>query len=101
MREQTFLCLGAGEAATGISDLLVAAMRRRRARRNRGARQRCWLVDSKGLVVAERSEPRRTQEVPTRMCMRRSRDFIGAVKALKPTAIIGVSATPDTFNREP
>ena len=25
-REQTFLCLGAGEAATGISDLLVAAM---------------------------------------------------------------------------
>ena len=27
MSEQTFLCLGAGEAATGISDLLVAAMR--------------------------------------------------------------------------
>ncbi len=27
-------------------------------------------------------------------------DFIGAVKALKPTAIIGVSATPNTFTRE-
>ena len=98
MREQTFLCLGAGEAATGISDLLAAAMRADGLSESE-ARARCWLVDSKGLVVAERKElavhkkPYAHPHAPVA-------DFIGAVKALKPTAIIGVGATPNTFTRE-
>ena len=98
MREQTFLCLGAGEAATGISDLLVAAMRADGLTEAQ-ARGRCWLVDSKGLVVAERSglaehkKPYAHAHAPVA-------DFLGAVKALKPTAIIGVAATPNTFTRE-
>ncbi|HJW52487.1 MAG TPA: NAD-dependent malic enzyme [Burkholderiaceae bacterium] len=98
MSEQTFLCLGAGEAATGISDLLVAAMRAD-GLSEAEARRRCWLVDSKGLVVAERSglaehkKPYAHAHAPVA-------DFIGAVKALKPTAIIGVSATPNAFTRE-
>jgi malate dehydrogenase (oxaloacetate-decarboxylating)(NADP+) len=98
MSEQTFLCLGAGEAATGISDLLVAAMVDD-GLDPAGARGRCWMVDSKGLVVAGRGElaehkrayAHRHDPVP---------DFPGAVKALKPTAIIGVGATPGLFTRE-
>jgi malate dehydrogenase (oxaloacetate-decarboxylating)(NADP+) len=98
MREQTFLCLGAGEAATGISDLLVQAM----VDDGLGeaeARRRCWLVDSKGLVVASRPDlaghkkPYAHDHAPIR-------DFPGAVNALKPTAIIGVAATPNTFTEE-
>jgi malate dehydrogenase (oxaloacetate-decarboxylating)(NADP+) len=98
MSEQTFLCLGAGEAATGISDLLVAAMRADGLSEAQ-ARARCWLVDSKGLVVAERKElaehkkPYAHPHAPVS-------DFIGAVKAVKPTAIVGVSAMPNTFTRE-
>jgi malate dehydrogenase (oxaloacetate-decarboxylating)(NADP+) len=98
MNEQTFLCLGAGEAATGISDLLVAAMRADGLSETQ-ARGRCWLVDSRGLVVAERKDlaehkkPYAHPHAPVS-------DFIGAVKALKPTAIIGVGATPNTFTRE-
>jgi malate dehydrogenase (oxaloacetate-decarboxylating)(NADP+) len=98
MREQTFLCLGAGEAATGISDLLVAAMQAD-GLNEREARGRCWLVDSKGLVVAERKDlaehkkPYAHEHTPVG-------SFIGAVNALKPTAIIGVGATPNTFTRE-
>ena len=98
MAEQTFLCLGAGEAATGISDLLVAAMQADGLSEAQ-ARGRCWLVDSKGLVVASRPElaahkkPYAHEHAPVG-------DFIGAVKALKPTAIIGVSATPNTFTQE-
>ena len=90
MREQTFLCLGAGEAATGISDLLVAAMQAD-GLNEREARGRCWLVDSKGLVVAERKDlaehkkPYAHEHAPVG-------SFIGAVNALKPTAIIGVGA---------
>ena len=97
-REQTFLCLGAGEAATGISDLLVAAMQAD-GLSEQDARGRCWLVDSKGLVVAERRDlaehkkPYAHPHAPVG-------DFLGAVKALKPTAIIGVGATPNTFTRE-
>jgi malate dehydrogenase (oxaloacetate-decarboxylating)(NADP+) len=98
MSDQTFLCLGAGEAATGISDLLVAAMRADGLSES-AARARCWLVDSKGLVVAERKDlaehkkPYAHAHVPVG-------DFLGAVTALKPTAIIGVGATPNTFTRE-
>ena len=98
MSEQTFLCLGAGEAATGISDLLCAAMVDD-GLDAAAARRRCWMVDSKGLVVAARSglashkKPYAHEHAPVA-------DFLGAVKALKPTAIIGVGATPGMFTRE-
>ena len=98
MAEQVFLCLGAGEAATGISDLLVAAMVDD-GLDEATARTRCWMVDSKGLVVASRTglaehkKPYAHEHEPVG-------DFIGAVRALQPTAIIGVGATPGTFTRE-
>jgi malate dehydrogenase (oxaloacetate-decarboxylating)(NADP+) len=96
--EQTFLCLGAGEAATGISDLLVQAMRAE-GLTERQARRRCWLTDSKGLVVAGRTGltshklPYAHEHAPVS-------DFLSAVKALKPTAIIGVAATANAFTRD-
>jgi len=98
MTDQTFLCLGAGEAATGISDLLVSAMVDE-GMAEPDARRRCWMVDSKGLVVASRNglaEHKKAyahEHAPVT-------DFLGAVKALKPTAIIGVGATPGMFTRE-
>jgi len=98
MREQTFLCLGAGEAATGISDLLVAAMRADGLSEAQ-ARGRCWLVDSKGLVVADRKDLAEHKK-PYAHAHAPAPDFISAVRALKPTAIIGVGATPNTFTRE-
>jgi malate dehydrogenase (oxaloacetate-decarboxylating)(NADP+) len=98
MSEQTFLCLGAGEAATGISDLLVAAMRADGLSES-AARGRCWLVDSRGLVVAERKDLAEHKK-PYAHAHAPVGDFIGAVKALKPTAIVGVGATPNTFTRE-
>ncbi|MCU0765166.1 MAG: NAD-dependent malic enzyme, partial [Burkholderiaceae bacterium] len=98
LAEQTFMCLGAGEAATGISDLLVEAMVDE-GMAAADARRRCWLVDSKGLVVASRGDlavhkkPYAHEHAP-------AGTFIEAIRALKPTAIIGVSATPNTFTQE-
>ncbi len=98
LAEQTFLCLGAGEAATGISDLLVEAMVDD-GMESRAARQRCWLVDSKGLVVAGRSGLAEHKK-PYAHERAQVVGFVDAIKELKPTAIIGVSATPSTFTRE-
>jgi malate dehydrogenase (oxaloacetate-decarboxylating)(NADP+) len=98
MTEQKFLCLGAGEAATGISDLLVSAMVDD-GMAEAEARRRCWMVDSKGLVVASRSGLAEHKKAYAHEHAPVS-DFLGAVKALKPTAIIGVGATPGMFTRE-
>ncbi len=98
MREQTFMCLGAGEAATGISDLLVQAMVDD-GMAEAQARGRCWLVDSKGLVVAGRGDLAHHKK-PYAHAHAPVPDFLSAVKALEPTAIIGVSATPNTFTED-
>jgi len=98
MSEQTFLCLGAGEAATGISDLLVNAMIEDGIDAA-AARARCWMVDSKGLVVASRGELAEHKR-PYAHAHAPVSDFIGAVKSLRPTAIIGVGAVPGTFTEE-
>jgi malate dehydrogenase (oxaloacetate-decarboxylating)(NADP+) len=98
MSEQTFLCFGAGEAATGISDLLTAAMVQD-GLSEQAARGRCWMVDSKGLVVAGRGALAEHKK-PYAHAHEPIRDFTRAVEALAPTAIIGVGATPAVFTRE-
>jgi len=97
LREQTILCLGAGEAATGICDLVVSALEEE-GMSEAAARKRCWLFDSRSLVVASRTDlaPHKrpyAHEGP------RITDFLQAVEALKPTAIIGVAAVGGTFTQ--
>jgi malate dehydrogenase (oxaloacetate-decarboxylating)(NADP+) len=94
--QQTFLCLGAGEAATGICDLLVAAMVEDGLAAD-AARARCWMVDSKGLVVASRRDLAE-HKLPYAHDHAPVQDFVSAVRALRPTAIIGVGAVPGTFS---
>jgi malate dehydrogenase (oxaloacetate-decarboxylating)(NADP+) len=95
LADQTFLFMGAGEAATGIADLATAAMVAEGVKPD-VARARSWLFDSKGLVTAGRTElahhkkPYAHPHAPVT-------DFLQAIEQLKPTAIIGVAATAGTF----
>ena len=98
LTDQTLLFLGAGEAATGIADLVVSAMVAQGCSEVE-ARRRNWLVDSRGLVVkgradlAEHKLPYAHEHAPIV-------DFLTAIRTLKPTAIIGVAAVRGTFTGE-
>ena len=98
LQDQRLLFLGAGEAATGIADLVVAAMLAQGVNES-VARQCCWLVDSKGLVVKSRSDLA-AQKKPYAHEHAPVAEFPAAVRALKPTAIIGVAAVGGTFTKE-
>jgi len=95
---QRLLFLGAGEAATGICDLVVAAMIGE-GLPEAEARKRCWLVDSRGLVVKSRSDLGEHKR-PYAHEHPQAPDFLSALRAIKPTAIIGVAAVGKSFTRE-
>jgi malate dehydrogenase (oxaloacetate-decarboxylating)(NADP+) len=98
LRDQRVLFLGAGEAATGIADLIVSAMIAE-GLSEAEALQRNWLVDSRGLVVKGRGNLSghklryAHEQAPIG-------DFLTAIKTLKPTAIVGVAAVGGAFTPE-
>ncbi len=98
LSDQRILFFGAGEAATGIADLTATAMMAEGAS-EAAARSRISLVDSKGLVVAARTDLP-PQKRPYAHAHAAIADFPSAVRALKPTAIIGVAAVGGTFTKE-
>ena len=98
LAEQRLLFFGAGEAATGIADLVVSALVTQGVAEP-VARQCCWLVDSRGLVVKGRTDLA-AQKRPYAHDHAAIAEFPAAVRALRPTAIIGVAAVGGTFTRE-
>ena len=95
--KQKILFFGAGEAATGIAELTVSAMQEQGLTAAE-AEARCWMFNSKGLLVASRTDlqphqrPFAHEHAPVA-------DFLEAVKVLKPTAIVGVAGVGGTFTQ--
>ena len=98
LTDQTILFLGAGSAGTGIGELIVSAMAAEGLAREE-AYKRCWFVDSKGLVVKSR-ENLADHKLPFASEHEFQPDFLSALHALKPTAIVGVSGQPGVFDKE-
>ena len=97
LAKQRLLFLGAGEAGVGTADIFTAALVRDGMPEAR-AREHSWLYDSRGLVVAERTDlaphklPYAHQHAPVD-------SFIDAIEDLKPTAIIGLSGQRGLFTQ--
>ncbi|VDK32457.1 unnamed protein product [Taenia asiatica] len=99
--DNKFLFYGAGNAATGIANILVSAMKDEGASEAQ-AHSRIYMMDSKGLLVKSRpqgvAEPHKLPFV---------RDDFGPVDSLataitqiKPSVLIGAAAVPHAFTRE-
>lgn len=101
LAEHRFLFLGAGEAGTGIGELIATYMHLRTGCTMEQGRKACYFLDSKGLVCAERGpvaalqhhkRPFAHEGVP--YC----KDLLSAVRQLEPTALIGVSTIAKAFD---
>jgi malate dehydrogenase (oxaloacetate-decarboxylating)(NADP+) len=97
LHDHTFLFFGAGSAGIGIANLLCTAMEKEGLSRQE-ALARCWMVDSKGLVVSSR-----TDLTPSKLPF--AHDFTpcesleDAVRELRATVLIGTSTIPGSFTQ--
>ena len=95
LKDQKILFMGAGGAGIGIGELIVTAMMKEGLSEDE-ARRRCWFVDSKGLVVRQREHLNDVKRAFAHD-FEYIEDLASSVRALKPTAIIGVSGQPGKF----
>eukprot|EP00597_Dinobryon_sp_UTEXLB2267_P008115 CAMPEP_0170088140 /NCGR_PEP_ID=MMETSP0019_2-20121128/22464_1 /TAXON_ID=98059 /ORGANISM="Dinobryon sp., Strain UTEXLB2267" /LENGTH=515 /DNA_ID=CAMNT_0010306185 /DNA_START=167 /DNA_END=1714 /DNA_ORIENTATION=+ len=109
--QHTYLFYGAGEAGLGIAELLASAIQQQTKCTIEEARQRCWFVDSKGLLSSSRSDKLEAHKKPfahdvnsliqgAAVTAAAPPSLLESVKLLKPTALVGVSAQGGAFTEE-
>jgi malate dehydrogenase (oxaloacetate-decarboxylating)(NADP+) len=110
LKEQRVLFLGAGSAAIGLADLIVAGMGQQGLAPDI-ARQQIRMFDTKGLVVAGRPGLA-AHKLPYAHKLPPSKPFdhldlasecpqiVAAIEDFKPTVLIGVSTVGKLFSRE-
>jgi malate dehydrogenase (oxaloacetate-decarboxylating)(NADP+) len=97
LSQQVILFLGAGEAGTGIANLVVSALMEE-GLSEAEARRRCWFVDKEGLVTsseADLADYKRPYAHEHELLP----DFLSSVQAIKPTVIIGACGQPAMFTQ--
>ncbi|NP_001268030.1 malic enzyme [Vitis vinifera] len=100
LAEHTFLFLGAGEAGTGIAELIALEMSKQTQAPLEETRKKIWLVDSKGLIVSSRMDSLQHFKKPWAHEHEPIKNLVDAVKAIKPTVLIGSSGVGRTFTKE-
>ena len=98
LKDEKYLFLGAGSAAIGLANLLCTALVQQ-GMALKDAQSRVSMFDINGLL-----EPTRTDLVDFQKPYAHShpptKDFVEAIKSLKPTTIIGVSTVGGAFSQE-
>lgn len=96
-KDLRIMFLGAGSAATGIGDLMLAAFKEQGLSETE-ALKRLWFVDQKGLVVKSRDDLM-SHNIPYAHDYEQL-GFIEAIEAIKPHILIGATGSPGTFTKE-
>jgi malate dehydrogenase (oxaloacetate-decarboxylating)(NADP+) len=98
LKDEKYLFLGAGSAGIGLADLLCSALVQQ-GMTLKDAQARVHMFDINGLL-----EPSRTDLVDFQQPYAHphppTRDFVAAIKSVKPTTIIGVSTVGGAFTKQ-
>lgn len=100
--EQQIVILGAGSSAIGICDQIVAAMVQAGSTEHE-AKQKLWLVDSKGLVHDGRinlESSKKKYAHPAASIEAVGLSLLDVVKNIHPTILIGTSGQQGAFNED-
>ncbi len=97
LAEQRILFVGAGEAGLGIGATVDAAMQREGLSEAEAGR-RCLFIDSKGMVVASRSDLP-AHKRPFAQERTSTPDLLSSVEDFKPTVLIGACGQPGVFTQ--
>ncbi|WOG84064.1 hypothetical protein DCAR_0103244 [Daucus carota subsp. sativus] len=100
LADHTFLFLGAGEAGTGIAQLIALEISKKTGSPVEENRKKIWLVDSRGLIVSSRMDSLQHFKKPFAHEHEPVDNLLDAVKAIKPTVLIGTSGVGKTFTKE-
>ncbi|KAL9443634.1 hypothetical protein AB3S75_016908 [Citrus x aurantiifolia] len=100
LAEHRFLFLGAGEAGTGIAELIALEISKQTKAPVEETRKKICLVDSKGLIVSSRKDSLQHFKKPWAHEHEPVNNLLDAVKVIKPTILIGSSGVGRTFTKE-
>jgi malate dehydrogenase (oxaloacetate-decarboxylating)(NADP+) len=98
LKDEKYLFLGAGSAAIGLANLLCSALVKQ-GMDLKEARSKIYMFDVNGLLESTRKDlfdfqlPYAHQHAP-------SKDFVAAIKSIKPTTLIGVSTVGGAFTQK-
>ncbi|KAF8290281.1 hypothetical protein DL93DRAFT_2077680 [Clavulina sp. PMI_390] len=102
LSDHRIVFMGAGSAGVGVAKQLLSFFKNLGMSEDE-ARKRVWLVDTKGLVSADRGDKlaahktyfaRPAGEGP------QIKTLLEVIQTVKPTALIGLAATPNLFTQE-
>ena len=99
--DQKYMCFGAGTAGAGIADRVYQEMLQQGLSENE-ARSRFYLVDKQGLLFDDMDDltPEQRPFARKRVEFTNANELTNleaAVKAVKPTILVGTSTQPNTF----
>ncbi|KAE8674128.1 NADP-dependent malic enzyme [Hibiscus syriacus] len=100
LADHRFLFLGAGEAGTGIAELIALEISKQVNMPLKEARKKISLVDSKGLIVKSRIDTLQHFKKPWAHDHEPVKNLVDVVNGIKPTVLIGTSGVGRTFNKE-
>jgi hypothetical protein len=99
LKDHTTLFYGAGEAGAGIADLIAARIVAEAGVSLEEARSKIFMMDSKGLVTAQRPDKLAHHKVPYAHAVADCKTLEECVDSLKPSVLVGVAAVGQAFTK--